>query len=280
MNGVGLYGEPVAEVRPYVEAKLSLVESTSPPVQQRKTRHHYELKVDVPGVRECDLDVSYSGNTLKIWGERSDNRTGRPTIFEMVHTFPEAVNFQKAEVSLCDGVLTVLVPLKDEHRLHIGSTCCKAIMTRDPIYCRDNDRVEEVIKKMIDSKHSFLPVCEQHSERVVAVVTWRDILSKCLRPSQGGFDGGTEIRLVRSQRLVFVQEELDVRIAAKHMETNSCRRVPVCDVQQRLVGVLSASDCVSKPSPLSFEAVQPLFGRRHAQATLGSPSMLGGYQVS
>lgn len=279
MNGVGLFGEPGADAGTHVEAKLSLVESTSPPVQQWKTRHHYELKVDVPGVKESDLDVWYSGQTVKIWAERSDSRTGRPMIIEKTHKFPEPVNFQKAKASLSDGVLSVIVPLQDQHRLTIGATSILALMTRDPIYCREYDKVEEVIKKMIDNRHSFLPVCEQQSLRVVAVVTERDIVRKCFVPGQG-FDGGREIKAILSQRLVFVLEEHDVSVALNVMDTNMVRRVPVCDRQQGLLGVLSTTDCVAKQSSLDFEKLQDVFARRYAQPKVGPASNLGNFRIS
>jgi len=82
----------------------------------------YEIVADLPGVKQEDLDVSFTGNTLTISGEVQDEEredTERYHAWERTYghfsrsfTLPESADVDKVKAELRDGVLCVKIPKK------------------------------------------------------------------------------------------------------------------------------------------------------------------------
>lgn len=97
-----------------------------PALQLKETPNAFEFKMDVPGVKESDLDVSLSGNRLSISGRREaeskeENETyhayeRRFGSFSRFVTLPEEVATDKIKASLEEGVLNISVPKLPEAR--------------------------------------------------------------------------------------------------------------------------------------------------------------------
>jgi HSP20 family protein len=100
-----------------------------------ETNDAYELKVDVPGLRENDLDVTISGNRLTVSGRRPDsqgqfvhcneggrcNESGRPDerehgTFTRGLTLPDCADTANVCATLENGVLVITVPKRPEAR--------------------------------------------------------------------------------------------------------------------------------------------------------------------
>lgn len=81
-------------------------------------------RVDVPGMKSEDIDISVQGNTLTIRGERKDVREDeqenyyycerRSGSFRRDITLPSTVQADKIEAQYRDGVLTITMPKTEQ----------------------------------------------------------------------------------------------------------------------------------------------------------------------
>lgn len=89
----------------------------TPLIDLEETDDAYVVEADVPGAKRDDVTVELEGNELHIAGEvkerertgvvrRQTRRTGR---FEYRVSLPEAVDPERVEATLAEGVLTVRV---------------------------------------------------------------------------------------------------------------------------------------------------------------------------
>jgi HSP20 family protein len=94
------------------------VTAWSPPVDIEEADDAYIVEAEVPGVKRDDVNIEVVGNELTISGEikekervgivrRRTRRTGR---FEYHVTLPAAVDSDKIDAKLDNGVLTVRIP--------------------------------------------------------------------------------------------------------------------------------------------------------------------------
>lgn len=97
-----------------------------PALELKETPTAFEFKMDLPGVKESDLDVSLSGNRLSISGKREaeskeENETyhayeRRFGSFSRTVTLPEDIASDKINASMKDGVLNISVQKLPEAR--------------------------------------------------------------------------------------------------------------------------------------------------------------------
>ena len=88
-----------------------------------------------------------------------------------------------------------------------------------------------------------LPVCE--NDRLVGILTDRDIT---IRAVATGCDSGmTPVRDIMTPDVVYCFEDQDTVQAARMMEENQVRRLPILDGQRRLVGIFTLDDLAATP---------------------------------
>jgi HSP20 family protein len=110
----------------------------SPDVEVRETKDAYVFQVDLPGVKEEELDISVTGNRLSISGKReTEKREEGETYyctecaygsFTRSFTLPDGVNADDATAKLEAGVLTITVPKSPEvqaKKIEIGGAKTK-----------------------------------------------------------------------------------------------------------------------------------------------------------
>jgi CBS domain-containing protein len=96
----------------------------------------------------------------------------------------------------------------------------------------------ELARLMRDHNIGAIPIGE--NDRLVGMVTDRDIVCRGLA---GGLDlGKATARDVMSNGIFYCRETQDVADAARTMEQNKVRRLPVINDGKRLVGILSVGD--------------------------------------
>lgn len=99
-----------------------------PPADIFRTEEAFVIRMDVPGMRDADLDISVEDSQLKVSLERvgdddieSENwvrrerSTGR---FERTFSLPEGVEHEKITANLDAGVLELRVPKPREKQPH------------------------------------------------------------------------------------------------------------------------------------------------------------------
>ncbi|MGO8915506.1 MAG: Hsp20/alpha crystallin family protein [Stellaceae bacterium] len=92
----------------------------SPAVDFAEDDKAYHITAELPGMSEKDIDVSLSGDTLTIKGEKRDEKEEKAKnyylsersygSFQRSFTLPDGIDRNKIEASFAAGVLTLTVP--------------------------------------------------------------------------------------------------------------------------------------------------------------------------
>ena len=92
----------------------------SPAVDLTEDDNSFRLSAELPGMNEKDVEVSLSGTTLTIKGEKKQEREEKDKgyylsersygSFQRAFTLPEGADGEKIAASFANGVLTVTVP--------------------------------------------------------------------------------------------------------------------------------------------------------------------------
>jgi len=116
-----------------------------PPVDIYEDEHGLQLKLEVPGIDEKDLDVKVENNTLTISGERKFEKEEKEENFHRIErrygsfsrsfTLPSTVNTEDVSASYDNGVLSVRLAKRAEAKpkqikVSIGSQ--KAVEGKKP----------------------------------------------------------------------------------------------------------------------------------------------------
>ena len=96
----------------------------SPPVDMLEKGNEVVLKVDLPEVTQDEIDIRVEGNTLTIQGERRFIKSAseenyiqieRPYgTFRRTFNLPRMIDQEGIKASYKDGVLRIVLPLKQE----------------------------------------------------------------------------------------------------------------------------------------------------------------------
>jgi HSP20 family protein len=116
-----------------------------PPVDVYEDEHSVQLKLEVPGIEEKDLDVKVENNTLTVSGERKFEKEEKEENFHRIErrygsftrsfTLPNTVNTEDIDASYDNGVLTIKLGKRAEAKpkqikVNVGSQ--KAIESKKP----------------------------------------------------------------------------------------------------------------------------------------------------
>ena len=115
---------------------------------------------------------------------------------------------------------------------------CSDIMTKDVTTCSRQASIREVAEKMQDDDVGSIPVVE--NGRLIGIVTDRDIVCRVLAE---GLDTRTAmVTEAMSEDIVTCSPEENVVDAIRKMGEHQIRRIPVCDINGRLRGIISLGD--------------------------------------
>ncbi|OPY89655.1 MAG: Spore protein SP21 [Syntrophaceae bacterium PtaU1.Bin231] len=104
----------------------------NPSVDVQEDRKGMHIKAELPGVDEKDVEVTVTGNSLRIKGEKKEEteekgeegyrlHESRYGSFDRVLTLPEGVNSEKVEAHFKNGVLNVEIPWMDGEKAKLKS---------------------------------------------------------------------------------------------------------------------------------------------------------------
>ena len=103
----------------------SLTSSTfAPPVDVYEDEHNVNLKIEVPGIDEKDIDVRIENNVLTVHGERKFEKDEKEENFRRVErqygsftrtfTLPSTVDAEHVSANYEKGILKISLPKKAE----------------------------------------------------------------------------------------------------------------------------------------------------------------------
>lgn len=106
----------------FPSASLMRTDFFKPSLDIASDAKEYSVKVDLPGIDKENISVEYANNTLKIKGEKRQEKEEKEKnyyrversygSFERVLDMPEDADADKIESSFKDGVLNVTIPRK------------------------------------------------------------------------------------------------------------------------------------------------------------------------
>ena len=102
----------------------ALEKSFVPPCDIEEKENHFLISMDVPGLKKEDIQVEVDKDTLRVWGERKEDKKTEKNGFLKTERFfgkfyrafslGEAVDAGRIEASYEDGVLRLLIPREKE----------------------------------------------------------------------------------------------------------------------------------------------------------------------
>ena len=119
----------------------------------------------------------------------------------------------------------------------------KDLMTKDVKSCSEDTDLATVVKMMWDGDCGIVPVVDD-DRHVIGVITDRDI---CIAAATRALDPASiSVREVMSRDVATCAEDADPRSALEGLKNRRIRRLPVINRQNRLVGILSLNDLVTR----------------------------------
>ena len=114
------------------------------------------------------------------------------------------------------------------------------VMTKDVACVREDERCSAAVRLMWDCDCGAVPVLSQSGDRVIGMITDRDI---CIATwSKSAAPDDVRVAEAMSRELFACSENDGVGLAENLMRSRQVRRIPVLDAQQRLVGIVSLAD--------------------------------------
>lgn len=113
----------------------------------------------------------------------------------------------------------------------------KDVMSRDVQVISPNGTIREAALRMLKGNFGMMPV--EENDRMIGTVSDRDITIHAVAQ---GKDSNTQVREVMSEGIICAFENDTVADAARLMAEHQVRRLPVMNVEKRLVGIISLGD--------------------------------------
>ena len=117
------------------------------------------------------------------------------------------------------------------------ATSVNEVMTHDPRTLTPDSTVEEAARAMRDEEVGSIPLTE--GSKCVGTITDRDIV---LRVVADGRPLDTHVGDIASKQLVTVDPQQPVTEAMRLMAEHQIRRLPVCEEDGRLAGIVAQAD--------------------------------------
>lgn len=119
------------------------------------------------------------------------------------------------------------------------------IMTRAVHSVKPGDSIAQAARSMAENDVGMLPVID--GTDLLGIVTDRDLAVRALA---AGIDPNSPIRRIMSEDVATCSPDDDVEEALETMANEQVRRLPVCDDQDRVIGILGLADAAMRdPEP-------------------------------
>lgn len=122
---------------------------------------------------------------------------------------------------------------------------CKEIMTKDPDCVVPATTVDQVAQLMASKDIGPVPIVDTlQNRKLLGIVTDRDLTLKVI--AKGRDPKTTKVQEVMTEKLVFCGPSESIEEALKRMEKNNVRRILVAGPDNKLLGIITVSDIVSR----------------------------------
>ena len=115
---------------------------------------------------------------------------------------------------------------------------CREIMTKNVTTCGPDTAIRDVADMMDDDNVGSIPVLD--NGRLVGIVTDRDIVCRVI--AEGLDSRTTKAREVMSEEIITCTADDSLIDAIRKMGEHQIRRIPICDLNGRLRGIIALGD--------------------------------------
>ena len=126
-----------------------------------------------------------------------------------------------------------------ERKSGLGSRRVRDIMTADPACVRESDGIVEAARIMKREDAGVVPIVDG-DRKLVGIITDRDIVVRLVADGRNPLD--CKVNEAMTKHTQSVREDASVDDVLGIMHSANVRRVPVCDPNGRIVGIVSMGD--------------------------------------
>jgi len=112
-------------------------------------------------------------------------------------------------------------------------------MSTKVCFCTPNSNVKDVARLMCDNHVGCIPVCNDNN-CIVGVVTDRDVILRAIACDKN--PSTTKVTDIMTTNPCCCTPDTTISDATKLMSKFQIRRIPVCDEENKIVGMLSLGD--------------------------------------
>lgn len=128
----------------------------------------------------------------------------------------------------------------------------KECMCNDVCYVKPETKIHEVAKLMSENHIGCVPVCDEN-QHICGILTDRDILLRCVACDKD--INQTPVSEIMSSNVCTCKENDDMTNAESKMSQNQIRRLPVCDDNNKIVGILTLGNLVQNDNSIGKQQV-------------------------
>lgn len=128
----------------------------------------------------------------------------------------------------------------------------KDCMCNDVCCVKPETNVSEVAKLMSENHIGCIPVCDSNN-CIFGIVTDRDLLLRAIACDK---DSKTcQVKDIMTSNVCTCTENDEITNAQSKMEQNQIRRLPVCDSNNKVIGILTLGDLAQNNQGIGVEQV-------------------------
>ena len=122
---------------------------------------------------------------------------------------------------------------------------CIDVMTKDPSCCLPEDTVVKAAKLMKSGNIGSIPVIEnERTRKLVGIVTDRDLALTIVAEARDARD--LKVESVMTTGVITCLAQDDLQKALDAMSTHQLRRIPVVDLNNRVLGIIAQADVATR----------------------------------
>lgn len=126
----------------------------------------------------------------------------------------------------------------------------KDCMCNDVCCVKPETKIQEVAKLMSENHIGCIPVCDSNN-CICGIVTDRDVILRCVACNKDS--NQTPVSDIMSCNVCTCKESDDMTNAETIMSENQVRRLPVCDEQNKVVGILTLGNLAQNDNKVGKE---------------------------
>ena len=125
-------------------------------------------------------------------------------------------------------------------------------MCQDICCIKPDTKLQEAAKLMSKNHIGCLPVCDNNNS-ICGIVTDRDIVLRCIACNKDA--NQTPVSDIMTCNVITCKKTDDITNAESKMGQKQVRRLPVCDDNNKVVGILTLGDLAKTDNQISREEV-------------------------